>query len=80
MVEREETSKLKVWDLFVRSAHWSLGALVLGSFLTSEKDRLVHLHAKIGLTIGVLVLARAVWGLVGPHRPGSARSCVGRAR
>lgn len=59
-------NRVKVWDLFVRLFHWTLAALVLLSFLTSEKDALVPLHARIGLSILGLVLARIVWGFLGP--------------
>ncbi len=33
-------------DLFVRLSHWGLGLLVVGSFLTSEKDSLTAIHVK----------------------------------
>jgi cytochrome b len=59
--------KVKVWDLFVRSFHWSLALLVLASFLTSDRDALVHVHARIGLAVVALVLARLAWGVVGPR-------------
>jgi cytochrome b len=57
--------QVKVWDPFVRIFHWGLALAVLGSFLTSEKDRLVHLHARIGLVVLGLVMARVAWGFVG---------------
>lgn len=57
--------RVKVWDLFVRFFHWALAAAVLGSFLTSEEDGLVHLHARIGLAVLALVAARVAWGFVG---------------
>jgi cytochrome b len=59
-------SRVKVWDVFVRLFHWSLALLVLGSFLTSEKDRLVPIHVKLGLAIVALVVARVAWGFLGP--------------
>jgi cytochrome b len=57
--------KVKVWDRFVRLSHWGLGLLVLGSFLTSEKDGLTAVHVRIGLTVLALVLARVAWGFFG---------------
>jgi cytochrome b len=57
----------KVWDPFVRLFHWSLGLLVLGSFVTSEHDSLLPLHVRMGLGVVVLVVGRAVWGAVGPR-------------
>jgi cytochrome b len=57
--------KVKVWDLFVRLFHGGLGLLVLGSFLTSDDDRLTGVHVKIGLGVLALVLARVAWGFFG---------------
>jgi cytochrome b len=59
-------SRVKVWDPFVRSFHWGLGLLVLGSFLTSEKDALVPSHVALGLGVVALVVARVAWGFLGP--------------
>lgn len=58
-------AKVKVWDLFVRVFHWGLALLVLGSFLTSDRDALVGIHVRIGLGVLGLVFARVVWGLIG---------------
>jgi cytochrome b len=67
MADATRWAKVKVWDPFVRLSHWSFGLLVLGSFLTSEKDRLVPVHVRIGLAVVALVVARIVWGVVGPE-------------
>ena len=61
-------TRVKVWDLFVRTFHWGLVLLVLGSFLTGEKDALLGVHVGVGITVVGLVLARIVWGLVGPEQ------------
>jgi cytochrome b len=57
--------QVKVWDLFVRLSHWGLGLLVLGSFLTSERDRLVPIHVRLGLAILAVVAARVAYGFLG---------------
>jgi cytochrome b len=57
--------QVKVWDLYVRLSHWGLGLLVLGSFLTSEVDRLVPVHVRIGLAILAVVAARIAYGFLG---------------
>jgi cytochrome b len=67
--------KVKVWDLFVRLSHWALGLLVLGSFLTSEKDRLTSTHVAIGLGVLAVVLARVAWGFFG-NEPARFRAFV----
>lgn len=57
---------LRVWDGFVRLFHW---ILVLGfaiAFISGE----VHaskLHALVGYTLSVLLLARFYWGFRGSH-------------
>jgi cytochrome b len=61
-------TRVKVWDLFVRTFHWGLALLVLGSFLTAEKDALLGVHVRIGLAVVGLVLARIAWGFVGPEQ------------
>ncbi|HEX7625102.1 MAG TPA: cytochrome b/b6 domain-containing protein, partial [Anaeromyxobacteraceae bacterium] len=71
--------QVKVWDLFVRLAHWGLGLLVLGAFLTSEKDRLTSIHVTIGLGVLALVLARTAWGFFGSE-PARFRAFVRRPR
>ncbi len=57
---------VKVWDPVVRSFHWGLALLVLGSFLTSDKDAWVPIHVRLGLAVVALVVVRLAWGLVGP--------------
>jgi cytochrome b len=71
--------QVKVWDLFVRFSHWGLGLLVLGSFLTSEKDRLTPIHVRIGLGVLAIVLARVAWGFFGTE-PARFRAFVRRPR
>ncbi len=58
--------QVKVWDLFVRFFHWGLALAVLGSFLSSDKDAWVHVHARVGLAVLTLVVARLAWGFLGP--------------
>jgi len=53
-----------VWDPFVRLFHWSLVGVFTIAYLVTW-PRLVHAWA--GYVVGVLVLARVVWGLVGPN-------------
>jgi cytochrome b len=57
--------QVKVWDLFVRLSHWGLGLLVLGSFLTSEVDRLTPVHVRLGLAVLAIVAARIAYGFLG---------------
>ena len=58
---KEEEKKL--WDIFVRVFHWSLVALVLAAFISSEDGGPIHI--RVGYAILVIVLMRIVWGFVG---------------
>lgn len=55
---------IQVWDLFVRVFHWTLA---VGFFVAYFSEDLLLLHVWTGYLIGVLVLARIIWGFVGPQ-------------
>lgn len=57
--------RVYVWDPFVRLFHWSLVVAFTVAYLT-EDDRL-NLHVWAGYIVGVLVVARIIWGFVGPE-------------
>ncbi|SFB75528.1 cytochrome b/b6 domain-containing protein [Tropicimonas isoalkanivorans] len=57
-------TRLKVWDPFVRLFHWSLVTLFAANALFVDDDG--KLHQWIGYAILALVLARILWGIVGP--------------
>ena len=52
-----------VWDRFVRLFHWSMAALVLLAFLTTDDGR--WLHELAGYGVLVLIAARLAWGFIG---------------
>lgn len=56
---------VRVWDLFVRIFHWSLVALFIVAFVTG--DEIERVHIAVGYTIAGLVVARTVWGFIGPR-------------
>ena len=55
--------KVYVWDPFVRLFHWSLVVGFTVAYLTEDDMLAVHVWA--GYTVGLLIVARIVWGLVG---------------
>ena len=55
---------VRVWDIFVRIFHWSLVTSVFVTLFT--EDDLLDLHILAGYGAGLLIVARIVWGLVGP--------------
>jgi cytochrome b len=66
MLERRQSSappQIYVWDSFVRVFHWSLVASFAIAYLTEGDMLSVHVWA--GYTIGILIVARILWGFVG---------------
>ncbi|WP_406870067.1 cytochrome b/b6 domain-containing protein [Thioclava sp. 'Guangxiensis'] len=66
----EETvfETVPVWDPFVRAFHWALVVLVCGAWgLGKWGPADMSLHFLLGYFIGGLVVARVLWGFVGPR-------------
>ncbi|WP_455206756.1 cytochrome b/b6 domain-containing protein [Kaarinaea lacus] len=55
--------QIRVWDPLVRWFHWTLVGAFLVAYLT--EDDFLSLHVWAGYTIGVALLIRVLWGLVG---------------
>jgi cytochrome b len=53
-----------VWDLCVRLFHWTLVVGFTVAYFT-EDPLIVHVWA--GYVVGALIVARVVWGLIGPR-------------
>jgi cytochrome b len=87
MTDKDENGKpslVYVWDPFVRISHWTLVVAFTVAYLT--EDDLLTVHVWAGYVVGVLVVARIVWGFIGsPHArfsdfvyaPGTALRNVG---
>ncbi|MEX1109212.1 MAG: cytochrome b/b6 domain-containing protein [Dongiaceae bacterium] len=58
--------RIRVWDYFVRFGHWALAAGFLAAYLSAEEIQWVHEVA--GYTVAAIVLARILWGFIGPRR------------
>lgn len=56
---------MRVWDVFVRAAHWTLVAAVGCAWLTRHGGG--RWHEALGYVALGVVAARIVWGVVGPR-------------
>jgi cytochrome b len=60
------SAQIYVWDWFMRVFHWTLVVAFSVAYLTEDDPLTVHVWA--GYVVGVLVVARIIWGFVGsPH-------------
>jgi cytochrome b len=57
-------SQVYVWDRFVRLFHWILVVAFTVAYLT--EDDLLNIHVWAGYLVGGLIVARVIWGFVGP--------------
>ena len=74
----KSASQIYVWDPFVRVFHWTLVAGFTIAYLTEEDLLTVHVWA--GYVVGALVVARVLWGLIGPNMHGSPTSSTTQPR
>lgn len=54
--------QVKVWDIVVRSFHWSLVLTFFLAYLTGDDS---ILHAYTGYVVLTLVIIRIIWGVIG---------------
>ena len=55
----------KVWDIFVRTFHWTLVGSMIGLYLSG--DDFESVHTILGYFVICLVLLRIIWGFMGPN-------------
>lgn len=64
-----DKSRVRIWDLVVRSFHWLVAASFLAAFLiatlSDDRGAVFPLHALFGLTVLLMVVLRIVWGFAG---------------
>lgn len=60
---------MKVWDRFVRTAHWSLAGCVLAAWITAESKlkSVEALHEWLGYAALAVIALRLAWGWIGPR-------------
>jgi cytochrome b len=73
--------EVRVWDPFVRIAHWVVVAAFCVAYVTQGEPRAVHTYA--GYTLAIYVVLRVLWGFIGTEHArfrGFVRSPVSAAR
>jgi cytochrome b len=60
---KQVNNQIRVWDPLVRSFHWILVGAFFIAYLT--EDDFLTLHVWAGYLIGVAILIRILWGLIG---------------
>ena len=72
-----DAAAIRVWDIAVRSFHWSLLVLFFVAYLSGDEDSLLHVYSGYGVC--GLVAFRIVWGLVGTKHARFSDFVRGRA-
>lgn len=60
----EPRPQVRVWDLPIRLFHWLLATLVVLLIITGWRQSL-DLHIRLGQAVGILLIFRLIWGVVG---------------
>ena len=58
--------RVYVWTLPTRLFHWLFVTLIIGAWIASQEDRWLTPHVAMGYAVGVLVVFRIAWGIMGP--------------
>jgi cytochrome b len=61
----DTTKQVRVWDVFVRVAHWAIVAGFFVAYFT--EDELLPIHVWAGYIVGAIVILRVIWGFAGPE-------------
>ncbi|MCB1777298.1 MAG: cytochrome b/b6 domain-containing protein [Candidatus Competibacteraceae bacterium] len=60
-----QSAAVRVWDPFIRIFHWSLVTCVAVNYFVMDDGE--TLHQWLGYLASALVVARIVWGFIGPR-------------
>jgi cytochrome b len=66
-------------DAFTRTLHALLALSFVGAYITAESELFRLVHVTLGYTLGGLLVARLLWGLMGP-RHARLSALVGKLR
>ncbi|MDD2608581.1 MAG: cytochrome b/b6 domain-containing protein [Giesbergeria sp.] len=57
----------RVMDATTRMLHWLMALSFTGAYITAESEHWRLVHVTLGYTLAGIVLARLLWGLLGPR-------------
>ena len=63
LINSRESDNILIWDLLVRIFHWALASFFILAYFLEGYRLSLHVHA--GYTIGLLVMFRIIWGVIG---------------
>ena len=55
--------EIKVWDIGVRTFHWSLVTFFIIAYISGDEEELIHIYS--GYAVLALVIFRVLWGFIG---------------
>lgn len=58
----------RVVDATTRMLHWLMALSFTGAYLTADGERWRLVHVSLGYTLAGLLVARVLWGLLGPRQ------------
>ena len=58
----------RVTDATTRMLHWLMALSFTGAYLTADGERWRLVHVTLGYTLAGLLVARVLWGLLGPRQ------------
>jgi cytochrome b len=61
--KEHRVEEVPIWDPLVRYGHWVLAVAFLIAYLT--EDDLLTVHVWAGYVVGIVLLVRIAWGLIG---------------
>jgi cytochrome b len=58
--------KTYIWSLPTRLFHWLIVIGLITAYILGEEEGLLNLHTSFGYFVGILILFRLAWGIIGP--------------
>jgi len=56
----------KIWTLPSILVHWFLAVTLIIAYILGGEEESLQLHSALGITAGLFILFRLIWGIIGP--------------